>query len=238
MGHAINPLSEDIVRAARADNRRGESVTSTARRHGVGVKTLWVAVTGQTWTHLPGAMPVTDRAMRRRFWSKVDESGGPDACWLWTRQRTAKGYGIFSWSRQEPRRAHRVAWELVNGPIPDGLNALHRCDNPPCVNPSHLWLGTTADNNADMTAKGRARRNGNTVLTAARGERHSSRTHPESVLRGSAHWKTKLTEDDVREIRRVVGAGEVRQAELARRYGVTRTAISLIIRGVSWKHLT
>jgi hypothetical protein len=92
-----------------------------------------------------------------RFWSKVDKSSGPDACWTWTskaRSNDGKGYGAFN-SGSGSVRAHRFAWELTNGPIPDGLHVCHECDNPLCCNPAHFFLGTPKDNNADMISKGR-----------------------------------------------------------------------------------
>lgn len=86
---------------------------------------------------------------------------GPDDCWLFKGAKDQHGYGVLSWPttghRQVPRRAHRAMWELCNGIIPDGLMVCHSCDNPPCVNPRHLWLGTQGDNMSDMREKGRGR---------------------------------------------------------------------------------
>lgn len=95
------------------------------------------------------------------FWAKVDKSGGPEACWLWTGCLSGFGYGSFAMDHVK-YNAHRLAWILVNGPIPkgDGFHGTcvcHRCDNPKCCNPRHLFLGSQNDNLKDMTRKGRHR---------------------------------------------------------------------------------
>jgi hypothetical protein len=88
------------------------------------------------------------------FWSRVDRSGGPDACWPWTAGRFQKGYEMTRWQGRT-RGAHRVAYELAYGPILDGLWVLHDCDNPPCCNPAHLFPGNSAVNADDRERKGR-----------------------------------------------------------------------------------
>lgn len=89
-----------------------------------------------------------------RFWGKVDTAAGPTGCWLWRGGVSADGYGLFA-IKSRANKASRVAWTLTNGPIPPGLLVCHHCDNPPCVNPAHLFLGTNRDNVMDMVRKGR-----------------------------------------------------------------------------------
>ena len=96
----------------------------------------------------------TRRPIAERLWSRVETT---DNCWLWTGSRNARGYGQLAQpgGAARPLLAHRVSWEIAHGPIPDGLFVLHACDNPPCVRPSHLFLGTNLDNSHDMLRKDR-----------------------------------------------------------------------------------
>jgi hypothetical protein len=147
-----------------------------------------------------------------RFWSKVDRSAGPDACWLWTGTRIPQGYGTLS-LRRSPVYAHRFAFIITNGWPAEKMCVCHACDNPSCCNPAHLWLGTHTDNMRDMLKKGRR--------TEARGENVST---------------AKLTEDQVREIRATrLYRGAI--SDMMRRYGVSRTALTQLLRGNTWKHL-
>jgi hypothetical protein len=125
----------------------------------------------------------------QRFWAKVKKT---ETCWTWTAYRDPQGYGTFSVgprATHAPHRAHRVAWELTNGQIPDGSLVLHRCDNPSCVNPKHLFLGTHQDNQRDKVAKGRQ----------ATGLRNGKHTKPEKTPRGDNHWRRsqKLNQGEV-----------------------------------------
>ena len=163
------------------------------------------------------------KPLAERFWAKVDRSGGPDACWLWLGAKHSAGYGRIK-DGDHQRRATHVSLELAGTPLAPGQQALHRCDNPPCVNPEHLLPGTMADNAADMIQKGRS----------AKGAKHRYRTHPELILRGERNGNAKLTEAQVREILLAEGSHE----RIAADRGVSQTLVSMIKRRVLWRHVT
>lgn len=170
----------------------------------------------------------------RRLYARVDRSGGPDACWPWQGRSVDKGYGRFSY-RGRGVGAHRVALMLHLGIEldPDTL-VCHHCDNPPCCNPRHLFVGTVADNNADMVVKGRQ----------AVGDRHGSRTHPDAFpgppvrprLMGTLNPSAKLVESDIPTIRLRLARGET-HAAIAADYGVVPPTISKIALGLRWRHV-
>lgn len=166
-----------------------------------------------------------------RFWSKVDKDG---ECWLWTASLGTTGYGQIG-HRGKMVKAHRVAWELTNGPIPNGMYVCHQCDNPPCVRPDHLFLGSPAANTKDMVDKGRA---GATLHPerVPRGDRHGAHTHPEKMARGERHPNTHLTATDVIAIRARFANGEVQQA-IADDYGVCRATVQNIAKRKAWGHV-
>ena len=143
---------------------------------------------------------------------EMDPNGG---CWLWSAATSDFGHGVTSYAGQ-PIRAHRRAYERWRGPIPAELKVCHHCDVPQCVNPDHLFLGTQADNLADMVRKGRW------------GE---SRT-----LRGAANGNSRLTEAEALQIIADVAAGRSK-TEVANDNGITRTAVYLIVKGQNWSHL-
>ena len=162
-------------------------------------------------------------AVLERFWSKVTKAPG-DGCWDWTATHDRKGYGLFHAGRNG--RAHRVSWEMTHGPIPEGLFVCHRCDRPMCVRPDHLFLGTHADNTADMVAKGRT----------AKGDANGSRKHPESRPRGETVRSARLTEDGVRRVHDLHAAG-MSTRKIAACVGVTDATVWKIVIGRNWKHI-
>ena len=164
-----------------------------------------------------------------RFWGMVDRSGGPAACWNWQGSLTQAGYGIIGFVEHIHEPSHRIAYALTYGSIPPDLFVCHHCDNPPCCNPQHLFVGTHADNMRDMVQKGRA----------ASGSRngHVTRPHSYAHMRGENIHTAKLTSEQVIAIRRRYANGDIRQVDLAREYGVGQAVISAIIRCTSWTHI-
>lgn len=152
------------------------------------------------------------RPMADRFWERVAVEDA-DMCWEWTGGRTSSkwvNYGKFTDEDGKTVMAHRYSWLIHYGPIPDGMFVLHHCDNPICVNPAHLFLGTHEDNMRDMVAKER-----------------------QSRPAGSSHYRTALTESDVLAIR-----SDTRpRAEIAKQYGLTTKNVGKIQRHDSWKHV-
>lgn len=145
----------------------------------------------------------------KRLWPKIKYPN--NGCWEWQGNKDKDGYGTLRWRGEQ--RTHRVAWTLFHGKIQRGLYVLHKCDNPSCVNPTHLFIGDAKLNASDMISKGRQR-------------------HP----CGSVHHMAKLTENQVREIRRKYKAG-TRQSELAIRFGIKYVTINHIVCRRTWKHI-
>lgn len=150
------------------------------------------------------------------FWKRVEKRGEND-CWVWIGYRKAgpknpTPYGVLGW-KGRPSRAHRVAFEIVNGDIPEGMMVLHTCDNTLCCNPAHLYLGNHAQNMRDMVD--RQRRKG--------------------VATGSSNGRSKLTYEQAAEIRALYAASGLSQDKIAARYGVSQFAISAIVRNKRYK---
>lgn len=170
-----------------------------------------------------------------RFWRRVQKG---DSCWLWLGARDRGGYGLVSVDRKRMPATH-LAWFLAHGSFPlNGLIACHKCDNPPCIRADHLFLGTQADNAADMKAKGRSatgERNGANTRPDRRskGDEHYLRRYPERILRGERHGNSKLTDEQAQAIADSPDASKV----LAARYAVSVATIERIRNGTIWRHL-
>lgn len=150
-----------------------------------------------------------------RFWSKVQKLGEDD-CWIWTASQDKDMYGKFRLCENGKKidiRAHQYAWILFSGkPIPTGVHVCHHCDKPYCVNPSHLFLGTTQDNTQDRHEKGRD-------------------------AKGAKNGSVKLTEEQVREIRELHSSGKYTKVQLSKLYGVSAWTIGSIILRQTWTHI-
>jgi len=172
-----------------------------------------------------------------RLLSKLERSA--DGCLLYVGARFSNGYGAF-WLNGKTARAHRIAWIIANGPVPDGMRVLHHCDVRACCDVAHLFLGSDADNIHDMWAKGRKQ--------VYSGSEHWMRKRPERVPRGDAHYlrrnpekrrageqapTAKLTWVAVREVRARVAAGE-RYGSIARAFGVSNATVGLIAQRKTW----
>ncbi len=152
------------------------------------------------------------KSLQERFnekW-KLDKRSG---CHVWKASTRGKGYGQFKLNYKNTS-AHRVAYELAYGPIPESMHVCHKCDNPPCVNPKHLWLGTNEENIEDKSNKGRY-----------------------NAARGSDNGSAKVTEKMAIKIRWLYSTGKHTQTRLATRFNISRGAVGQLIRKETWKHI-
>ena len=157
------------------------------------------------------------KEQRSAFWSKVNIKNNTRECWEWQGAKKPRGYGNVKVNKQY-FSAHRVSFILANGPIPEGYIVCHICDNPSCCNPTHMMLGTHKSNTADMLIKNRQKKK----HTAARGE---------------GNGKSKLSEENIRDIRKIYAAKIMNQYELAVKFGVTQPTIGHIVRNETWRHV-
>jgi hypothetical protein len=169
-----------------------------------------------------------NRGTRPWAWKSIDDAffrffSKEPGCWLWTGPVNRDGYGRVSY-RGHRVLAHRFSWEHHNQEIPAGLDALHHCDTPACVNPSHLFLGTPRDNNADMRAKRR--------------HAHGPRHHWYGLSkRGTASASAKLTEAAVRQLRNMYEDKSIRTVDIAASFGISGSTVTKIAIGESWSHI-
>lgn len=150
------------------------------------------------------------KSIEARFWPKVKKTS---SCWLWLAHKNNKGYGMIG-VKKTMRLAHRVAYEIVIGTIPEGMCLLHSCDNRLCVNPSHLSVGSVKDNNLDMIKKGR-----------------------DNKAHGTSVGISKLNDTDVSQARVLYRNGGHTWRSLAQLFGVSHSVIGKALKGVTWKHV-
>lgn len=187
------------------------------------------------------------------FFNKVEQRGD-DECWPWAGTLNSKGYGVIQIHGRQ-YVASRIIYIISTGPFQEELFACHSCDNPPCCNPAHIWIGTCLENNKDMVSKGRQAfgdKNGSRTHPErlARGDRNGSRLHPERIRRGENHrwWKnpefvgeshpnSKLTENKVKEIISLYSSGVRPIRSLAKEFAVSKATIWNVTSGKYWKHV-
>lgn len=163
-----------------------------------------------------------------RFWNKVNKT---ESCWNWIGAINGSGYGDFVLRcvkyKSKIIRPHRFSYQIHFGKIPYKMLVCHKCDNPLCVNPGHLFLGKDSDNNRDRALKGRS----------AVGLNHGTKTHPESIARGERASFSKLKESEVIKIRKMYKSGECSYQSIASIFGVCWTTIRAIVKRKTWVHI-
>jgi len=171
--------------------------------------------------------------IEERFWSKVDKSMGKNSCWPWKAGHSSTfashkfGYGMFNITKRQPISSHRMAWMLTNGEIPPGLCVCHHCDNPPCCNPSHLFLGAISDNNKDMVKKGRCNSRG----------LPGKRKNTKFIKKGEDHHHSKFTDKQIIEMRKDYNNPAFKKKDIAKKYNAHYCTIWRICTQRGWTHI-
>jgi hypothetical protein len=187
--------------------------------------------------------PLTQKQVER-FLSRVAK-GQANECWLWTRAKFTDGYGAIT-IKKSTMRASRVAYFIATGIDPGDKLVCHRCDNPPCCNPAHLFLGDDSDNLMDASAKGLLNtvagdehytRRRPDLMELRKGDRHWTHRKPERTSKGEKNGAARFTEQTVRLIRDTYTNGGISQSELARQFGVCSESIRKIILRKTWAHV-
>lgn len=150
------------------------------------------------------------RKIEERIKEYIDKSG---KCWVWTKDKYNYGYGKISIGEGKQMRAHRFMYIKEFGDIPESMNVLHKCDNPSCVNPNHLYLGTQKDNVVDMMSKNRG---------------------GYKKFCGESHHNSKLTRKEVNEIKTLWNSGKLFQKDIANKFGISQQVVSKIVNNKAW----
>lgn len=158
------------------------------------------------------------RSFVQRFWSRVQKT---DGCWIWTAAHKPEGYGKM-WMNGKLESAHRISWILTRGPIPDGLWVLHKCDNPPCVNPDHLYIGYRKENGRDAAERHRIPYGKDAYFSKCVGEKN---------------FNARCTDQIVRDIRAKYVPRKFGLWRLSKFFGLPRTTIGNIVNRRTWKHV-
>lgn len=191
---------------------------------------------------------------KERFFAKIGRGKTEDDCWTWNAATTEFGYGLMN-AQGRQQRAHRISYKIHVGDIPEGLQICHHCDNPPCTNPKHLFMGTQDDNMKDASRKGRSAfgdRNGarKYIERMPRGDLHYSKTDPHLVNRGDNHYSKraapgkmiregccKIGEKEVVEIRRICANKEMTQRAVGKLFNISEASVSMIVHRITWGHI-
>jgi len=217
LNHQGRYLPDDVVIEIHRRVSGGETHREVAKYFGILRVTVTAIARGKSYKrlNLPPTKTIGFLAYRGAGLEEKLHAGyeinHETGCWDWVRSTIGGGYGVITWKRQHIH-AHRLSYELINGPIPDGLHVLHSCDNPKCCNPEHLRVGTVKENMQDMRER----------MRGTLGEKSS---------------KSKLKNEDVIKILGMIEDG-LSLAEIARRYSMDSQAISQIKYGKSWRHIT
>jgi hypothetical protein len=185
-------------------------------------------------------IPQTTQELKQKLLRYIKKLYGEDSCWEWQGCRHHTGYGVIQYKNKQ-HRTHRLMYQLFVEEVPNGLLVCHKCDNPPCCNPRHLFVGSYRDNLMDAFKKGRIKTGDESSSRIHRdsfpsGDKHWMRLYPEKVPRGDKSPRAKLSSSNVLELRRLRSEG-VKITDLARKFGVSDTHVKYIIYRKSWTHI-